>query len=248
MIQARSKFTQRVKYAGIGLASVAAIGLIAGPGQAQATLTMNGKVVSQDVRSVGGSPMVKLADVAKALGMIVVKRPGGYEITKAGGANQVGGKLQGAIGDVLFDGYWRFQVLSVEMPDSYLMRLSEGANDLHYDANTHEVSAHSGYQVVAVHCRMTNGQKTMQTFWLGRLPEEKINNALTDTEGGSYAPDCYDIQGSISQSKPLLPGARTDFVMLFSVPSGTRLKDLIFTLKNNDSRSGNDVRVALAKE
>lgn len=56
------------------------------------------------------------------------------------------------------------------------------------------------------------------------------------------------MDGSISQSKPLLPGAKTDFTILFSVPDGFQrkdLKDLVFTLQNNDSRPGNDVRVSL---
>ena len=52
------------------------------------------------------------------------------------------------------------------------------------------------------------------------------------------------MDGTTSQSKPLLPGAGTDFAILFNVPAATQLKDLVFTLKNNDSRPGNDVRVS----
>ena len=38
------------------------------------TLVVNGKSAAADIRTIGGSPYVKLADVAKALGIIVTKR------------------------------------------------------------------------------------------------------------------------------------------------------------------------------
>ncbi|MGI4790297.1 MAG: hypothetical protein ACRYFS_15775 [Janthinobacterium lividum] len=225
---------------------VLSLALIVTPALADETLTINGKTASTTVRTLNGSTYVKLSDVAKALGMVVIKHPGGYEITKSGGANQVQAMTQGKIGDVLFDGWWRFQVRSVEMPDTYTAKFLDGTNSLHYDAATHMVRADARHKMVVVHCRMTNGQKSVQTFWIAPLPgERKINNALTDTDGESYSPDCFDLDGSISQSKPLLPGAKTDFVMLFSVPEATQLKDLVFTLQNNDSRPGNDVRVSL---
>lgn len=221
----------------------------ASPVLAGETLVMNGVTVSTDVRTLNGSAYVKLSDVAKALGMVVVKRPGGYEITKAGGANQVQGMTQGKVGDVLFDGRWRFQVLSVQSPDSYTMKTpgvepsSYPADTLNYDRTTHVVSAKTGCKLIVIQCRMSNGQKTKQTFWLGH---NDVNNALADTQGESYAPVGYDLEGAPIQSKPLLPGAKTDFPILFSVPEATELKDLIFTLRNNDfSHKGNDIRVSL---
>ena len=99
---------------------------------------------------------------------------------------------------------------------------------------------------MVVHCRMSNGQKTTQTFWLGH---NDVNNALADADGESNVPVGYDLEGAPIQSKPLLPGAKKDFAMLFIVPEATKLKDLIFTLRNNDfSHKGNDVRVSLAPE
>jgi len=215
------------------------------PALAGDTLTMNGKTASTEVLSLNGSAYVKLSDVAKALGMILVKRPGGYEITKPGGANQVQAVTEGKIGDVLFDGQWRFQVLSVETPAIYTAKFLEDANALHFDRSSHVVSALPRSKMVVVHCRMTNGQKSVQTFWIGHLD---VKNALTDTAGESYPPDCYDLDGSTSQSKPLLPGAKTDFAILFSVPEATQLNDLIFMLRDNDfSTNGksSDVRVSL---
>ncbi len=225
---------------------VLALTLAALPALADETLTVNGKTASTTVRTVGGSAYVKVSDVAKALGMIVVKRPGGYALTKAGGTNQVQAVTEGKVGDVLFDGWWRFEVRSVETPTSYPAKFLEEANSLHYDSASHTISAAPRFKMVAVHCRMTNGQKAAQTFWIAPLPgERKINNALTDTEGESYPPDCYDLDGSTAQSKSLLPGAKTDFTILFSVPEATQVKELIFTLQNNDARPGNDVRVSL---
>ncbi len=219
-----------------------------GSAWADQNLVMNGKVVSTSVRTVGGSPYVKLSDVAKALSMVVSKRPGGYEITKSGGTNQVQG-LQGKIGDLLFDGRWRFQVLSVAQPDTYTMKTpgdepsSYPADTVNFDRKTQLVSPKSGYKLVVIQCRMINGQKSKQTFWLAA---KDGNNALADQQGESYAPIGYDLEGAPIQSKPLLPGAKTDFPILFSVPQSIELKDLVFTLRNNDfSQKGNDVRVSL---
>lgn len=219
------------------------------PALADGTLTIDGKVASTGVRTLDGSVYVKISDIAKALGLVVVKRGGGYELQKPGGANQIAGALQGKVGDTLFDGKWRFQVLGVQTPDSYTMKVpsvepsSYPADTIDYNRTTHVLTAKSGYKLVVVRCRMANGQKTTQTFWLGR---NDVNNALADGEGGSHAPVGYDLEGAPVQSSPLLPGAKAEFPILFSVPAGTQIKDLVFTLSNNDhSQKGHDVRVSL---
>lgn len=232
---------------GLPIVGLAALSLWAAPAAGD-TLVVNGKSTPVDVRPFSGSAYVKFSDVAKALGMVLVKRGGHYELTKAGGTDQVQAMTQGKIGDVLFDGYWRFQVTSVEMPNSYTAKYLEDANALQFDRNTHVVRARPRAALVVVHCRMTNGQKSAQTFWLAPVSERHINNALTDNDGESYPPDCVDVDGSSAQSKRLLPGAKTDFALLFSVPDSLRredMKDLVFTLQNNDSQPGNDVRVTL---
>ena len=68
---------------------------------------------------------------------------------------------------------------------------------------------------MVIQCRMTNGQKSPQTFWLGH---NDVKNALTDTQGKSYPPAGYDLEGAPSQSKSLLPGAGTSFPILFMSP------------------------------
>ncbi len=226
--------------------SLAALSLWAAPAAVGDTLVVNGKSTPVDVRPISGSAYVKFSDVAKALGMVLVKRGGHYELTKAGGTDQVRALTQGKIGDVLFDGYWRFQVKSIAMTDAYTVQ-KEGQR-LSYDRRDNIVHAGPGKTLVLLNCRITNGQKSVQTFWFAPVSGRNINNALTDTEGESYPPDGYDLDGSIAQTKPLLPGAKTDIVIVFSVPEGLQrkdLKDLVFTLQNNDSRPGNDVRVTL---
>lgn len=216
----------------------------------QARLMMNGKVASSDVRVIGGKSYVPIADVAKSLGMVVVKWGDGYEIKKPGGASQVG-NLSGKIGDVLFDGKWRFQVLSVTNPASYTIKSPEaeplgGASDLvKWDSKTQVMRAVPRYHLVQFGCRVTNGQKTQQRLWTA--PNDAgIHTALTDMEGGAHVPAAYDYPGAAIQTKPMLPGQITNFNLLFSVPDDTRLKDLVFSLKNNDSfAKPTDVRVAL---
>lgn len=214
------------------------------------TLVMNGKTASTNVRTVGGSAYVKLADIAKAMGMIVVKRPGGkYEIIKPGGANQVQGVKQGKVGDVLFDGQWRFQVVSVATPESYTMKTDAEPYDYSgltsFDRPNRVVRPSRARTLVVLQCRATNGVKEKRTLWTA-ISDEKIRTALTDTQGSSHSPIAYDFEGGPIQSKWLLPGAALNFALLFSVPEGTQIKDLIFTLKNNQTGDPpNDVRVAL---
>jgi hypothetical protein len=233
----------------LGNLTVMALIGAATPVVAGQTLVINGTTASTDVRTIDGSAYVRISDVAKALGMVVVKRGNGYEIIKSGGANQIPGVTQGKVGDVLFDGRWRFQVVSVETPDSYTLTAPDveplyGADDVSsYNSATRVVRAKPGYKLVLVRCRMINGQKSTQTFWLGH---QDVNNALADEAGESHPPIAYDLMGSPIQSKPLLPGAKTEVPILFSVPQATTIKDLVFTLRNNDfSQKGNDVRVSL---
>jgi hypothetical protein len=43
---------------------------------------MNGKVASTSVRVIDGAAYVRVSDVAKSMGMVVVKNGSGYEIKK----------------------------------------------------------------------------------------------------------------------------------------------------------------------
>ncbi len=215
-----------------------------------ARLTMNGKTASSDVQIIGGKAYVPVADVARSLGMVAVKNAGGYEIKKAGGTKQVG-TLSGKVGDVLFDGKWRFQVMSMGNPTSYAIKSpnvepSGGASDLvEWDRTTQTMRAVAGYHLVQFGCRVTNGQKTQQRLWTA--PNDAgIHTALTDQSGGAHVPAAYDYPGAAIQTKPMLPGQIVTFNLLFSVPDDARLKDLIFSLKNNDAfAKPTDVRVSL---
>jgi hypothetical protein len=210
------------------------------------TLIVNGQVASHDVRLIEGRPYVPVADVAKALGQTVVARGGGYEITAAGGANQVQG-LQGKIGDTLFDGKWRFQVLAVEPVDSYMLQ-NQVTTDYSVYRNLAELTdgvfkPKAGQQLIIARCRLKNGLKNQnQALWWAN---SDTHTALADDRGESYPPIAVDApEGGPFQSKPLLPGAGLDLAVLFAVPQGTQLKDLVFTLRTI-SEKGKDVRVSV---
>jgi hypothetical protein len=223
----------------LGVASVALA-------QSGRTLILNGKVASRDVRVIGGRAYVPVADVAKALGQEVAQTPAGYEIRTAGGANQVEG-LRGKIGDMLFDGKWRFQVKSVQEMDAFTMA-TNAYNDYAIYSTTAELNETTlrpkpGQTLIVVACLLKNGlMKQNQALW-------RVNNdthtALADDQGRSYPPIAFDIEETAHfVTKPLLPGASMEFNVLFTVPRGTRLKDLVFTLRTlNDM--GSDVRVSL---
>jgi len=234
------------KRAAVALAALLMLGASVAAARDGAKLILNGKATAADVRTVNGSAYVRLSDVAKALGMVVVKRPDGYELTKAGGANQVEG-LNGKLGDTLFDGRWRFTVLGVETADSYAIK-STGepyayGQPVDFNSATRTLTPKPGNTLIVVRCRIANGQKSTQTLWLA---QKDTHTALADDQGESYPPSAHDVDGAPIQTKPLLPGAKIEFPVVFVVPQGKKLQDLVFTLKNNDSaQKGNDVRVAL---
>lgn len=232
----------------IALAGLIGAGWALGP-----NLVMNGKVASTDVRVIDGSAYVKVADVAKALNMVVVKRAGGYEITKAGGANAIEGVTQGKVGDVLFDGRWRFQVVSVTTPDSYTMKSDADTYDsaglTHLDRATRVLTPKADYKLVVIQCRVSNGQKEKAQLWTA-ISDTKMNTALADSDGTSHPPVAYDFQGAPTQTTALIPGASLNFPIIFSVPKETKIKDIVYTLRTNGGADSSykDVRVSLTAE
>ena len=210
-------------------------------------LVMNGQVASSSVEVINGTAYVPITDIAKAQGMVVVKTGDVYEIKKAGGAIPIAG-LQGKVGDVLFDGKWRFTVTGVEKVDSYKM-IHKSTTDYAVYNQIAELedgafTAKEGRSLLLVKCRISNGTNGSRALWVANTD---THTALADDQGESHPPIAHDMEeASPFLSKTLLPGAKLDFNVLFSIPEGTKVKDLVFTLRtisNNDK--GNDARVAL---
>jgi hypothetical protein len=99
---------------------------------------------------------------------------------------------------------------------------------------------------MAIKCRVTNGRNATYALWVSNTD---TRTALADNSGESHPPIAYDMDESEPfHSKKLLPGAKTDFTILFSVPEGIKPKDLVFTLRTIDNNDkGNDARVSLAR-
>ncbi len=244
----QKKKLKMFKGSALGLALIGGAVAIAASSNAQ--LMMNGRVASSDVRVINGKTYVPVADVARALGMVVVRNGNGYEIKKAGGTYQVQ-DLSGKVGDVLFDGKWRLQVLSVATPDSFQMRTDAQPygydNSATYNGSIRFIRPRNGYKLVVLKVHVTNGQKTTQTLWTS-ISDKTMRTALADADGQSHAPIDYDYEGAPNVTQPMLPGASMTFPIIFSVPQDTVLKDFVMTLKNNDSFArGNDARVSLTQ-
>lgn len=167
-----------------------------------------------------------------------------------GGANQVTG-LQGKIGDMLFDGRWRFQVQDVQEVSTYTLTVLSSEQDYgrfrdvaNQDFATKTFTPREGYKLIAVKCLAKNGQKSVQQLD-GYAPD--LKTALTDDQGNSYPPIAYDMQTSGAwTTKKLLPGSSQMMTILFAVPPETKLKDLVFSLKNWSDRKVNNLRISLA--
>jgi hypothetical protein len=237
--------SKRVWLAVAVVAVVAIVGVCVAAANIQ--LFIHGAVASNNVRIIDGRAYVPVVDVAKALGMTVQKRTEGLELVVPGGAGQIEGKMQGKIGDVLFTGKWRFQVLSVEEAGSkYLERYYQEKRTI--KANGDEDT------LIVINCRLKNGmQTTVQPLLTERLPG---NTALTDDQEHAYQPIDYDARQETNKinsyaAEAVLPGAAVDFALVFSVPKGTTPKSLVYSVQVYSDDVGKDthtdVRVELTQ-
>lgn len=169
----------------------------------------------------------------------------------AGGANQVEG-LHGKVGQMLFTGRWRFQVQDFQTVDSYTLKVPTSEQDYgkyhdvaDLDDATHTFKPKEGYTFVAVKALVKNAQTSTQQLgcYLG-----DPKTAVTDNKANSYPPIAYDMLSKGAWvTKPLLPGSGEELTVLFAVPKGTELKDLVFSLNNWSDNKGKDVRISLTK-
>jgi hypothetical protein len=168
-----------------------------------------------------------------------------------GGANQVEG-THGKIGQMLFTGKWRFEVLAIQQADTYTMKVpnAEGdyakyTNEAEFDSSTNIFTPKAGYTFISIDCLAKNGQT--KTEQLDCYSDDQ-KTAVTDDQSNSYPPIAFDM---ITQgpwvTKPLLPGSSEKITILFAVPPGTKPQDLVMTLKNWSDHQGKEVRVTLSK-
>lgn len=203
--------------------------------QASQKLFFNGSVASSDVRMIAGKAYVPLADVAKAMDMQIVKKDGGYELIRTGGAGQIANNYTGKIGEEVFTGKWRFTVLEFSRAQSYDMVWST--------QYTKHIDADSNGELIIVTCRIKNGTKVKDELVFSSS-WEGCNNALTTSSEESIPPAAFDVKET--ETAPVgvsfLPGAAINFKMIFKVPKGTEPKDVIFTAMRYSMRSGSDLK------
>jgi hypothetical protein len=197
---------------------------------------MNGSVMSTDVQTINGRAYVPLVDVARALSMTVVRKEGGYELVRAGGGNEIAG-VKGKLGDTLFTGKWRFTVTAVTRAGEYTEVYSPDKEVLKPRADDEEL--------VIVKCRIKNGTpKTQSPYFWKDISED---TALTDDKEHGYGPLAYDSRNSDATVDKMLPGSAKEFAVIFSVPKGSTLKDLVYTISGPGDEGKTDVRIALGQ-
>ena len=153
--------------------------------------------------------------------------------------------LRGKLGETLFDGKWRFTVQSVRNETSYSVETKTTTDYAVTSAVAEQdgpkFTPKSGHFLVVFRCEAKNAQTSPQQLWWS---QSDVRTALTDDRGQSYPPLITDIASPSFQSKPILPGARLEFNLVFCVPHGTQVQDLVFTLRTILDK-GSDVRIAL---
>ncbi len=212
-------------------------------------LYVDGTVASTDLKVIGGRTYAPVGDIAKALGYQVVKRAGGIELVKAGGANQIGNRNTGKLGEEIFTGKWRFIVSKAERVKSYKVI----DNDYIYVTNRN-VGAKDDEDLIVLTCRIKNGTPNRDEIvfsptWDG------IHTALTDGNENSYIADTFDLKAT--ENAPIgaifNPGAAINFRVVFRIPTSAHPKDFIFTALRYSMRDSTgmkneppqDIRISL---
>ena len=172
-------------------------------------------------------------------------------IVLALGATSAAAKgLEGKIGDVISDGQWRLQVMSVQTLDSYAMKTDAEPYEFKdlttFDVTKRIFTPKPGYQLVVFVCQVTNIQKSSKRLWVAVSDTANVRTALTDAGGISHTPIGYDFEGGPIQTKALQPDETISFTVIFTVPQNAQLKGLLFTLAANGQREqSKDARISL---
>jgi len=208
-----------------------------------AQVVMNGRTVSKDVRVINGAPYVSLQDMARALGMTVVKKGGRYTLVTPSGAAMLHGSREGKMAEEIYTGDWTFKVFSYQTVGDYEQRFGE-----HITLRPEK----PGDELIVVRCSLKNGHKKPETIHFSNDFATNSHSRLTDTEAHSYPVTAYDVHHTYyGWATEFLPGATIDFALVFEVPTGTHPKDLVYSIFRYDDRGNSakttDVRVHLVK-
>ena len=178
-------------------------------------LYVNGQLASSSVIERNGVAYAPIKDMAAAMKLTIQKTSRGIELADSGGANQAEG-ITGKVGDLLWNGYVRFQVVKVIRGKEYTNQFSgDQAKITPYP---------EGMDLVVIVCRIKNG--TTKTTTIG-LPSGS-ETGLTDTQDHSYAPRTGLSIDCPNRGQDVLPGAAIDFALTFDVPESAQLSDLVY--------------------
>jgi hypothetical protein len=206
------------------------------------------------------SPEAKMADAVAAplyqetrsVEPTVVKNVVALDVSAlaTGGASPLEAQT-GKLGEVLFDGKWRFQATKVEnltAPWVSKKRLSidhvvvSPVAEYRYKDDSVTFTPSAGQKLVLVHCILKNA-----------LPDEKqslsffardIMTSITDGDGSACPVLVFDIASNSFQSPALLPGAKLEFDVIFALPETATAKEMIFTLRTFSGKPSH-VRITL---
>lgn len=218
-----------------GIMLLAALAALILASQTKPKLFVNGVAASSNVLVRNGVVYAPIRDMAKAFDMVVVKRPDGFEIKRAGGANPIEG-LRGKVGDTLFDGNFQFKVVEIVRGASYKKR---------FDPSGGEVTPNGpNDEVLAIVCRIKNAtKKTVAMLFPGGQ-----NTSVTDMEEHSFLPFTGLAVDLRSRGENMLPGSAVDFALTFSIPRTAILKDLVYQISHAENLKQSDFRVSLKQD
>jgi hypothetical protein len=228
----RLKVSSRICFATVLLVALAAL---VWAFQGKPKLFVNGVAASSDVFVRNNVVYAPIRDMAKAMDMVVVKRPDGFEIKRAGGANPIEG-IRGKVGDTLFDGNFQFKVIEVVRGALYKKRFDPSGGEV--------TTPYENEEILAVICRIKNAtKKTVAMLFPGGQ-----NTNVTDMEEHSFMPESGSNVDLRSRGENMLPGSAVDFALTFRIAKTAVLKDLVYQIQHAENLKQTDFRVSLKQD
>jgi hypothetical protein len=158
---------------------------------------------------------------------IVTPTPSRPDVTSQFTSTTTPNSHQAKIGEDVHTPDWIFQVTRVQQVNEY---------DERYYQRRERIGPRGENDMLAViDVRLKNPRQQTQSIILAA--RDPRNTGLIDSDGHSFQPLDYDVRLRDSEdftrwegSVTVLPGALTDFALMFSVPAGITPRFLVFTL------------------
>lgn len=202
--------------------------------QSTSRLMMDDIVLSSDVQIFKGRAYVPVSDVARAMDTTVSRKGGTWTMARTDGDGPLR-FVDGKISSTALSGRWSFRIASVQRSSVYSPLKGVDRAQL--------APREAGDELVVVSCTLKNSARETREVYMDA--GSSGNTSLTDSQSHGYVPMAYDRRSNDGAAIRMLPGAAYDFSLVFSVPIGSDLRYLVYSVQPSGGDKPTEFRMSL---